>query len=485
MNFDKLTIPKHIKKLIDDEITKSNMPVCVRFPPQPSGYLHFGHIFAAKLNQSVAKVYNGKFIVRFDDTNPEQELDEFTDSITQDLNDMGFDLTYVTHTSNSFDLLIEVATQLINLGAAYVDSSTHEEMVKQRKDLVGSKCRDQSLNENLALWQGMIDGSITNMSLRLKAYPDSKNGAMRDPVLYRHVATPHHRTGLTHKIYPTYDFACPILDSVDGVSHIFRSKEYCERDEQMKFILSKLNMRIPKAITYGRLNIENAELSKRKIKHGIDIGLYSGWDDRKLFTYRGMRNRGFSLEGINKILDDVGYPETSNTIQQQKLFTINTKVIDKVSVRLIGINCNDVECLSLDLNTDINKQIPNFSKNNDLGNRTIVLPNKIIVNKAELGELVEGEELTLIYIGNAIFKVPGMLSLHMEGNPSKTKQKMLWLNPANTETVKLEMLNGNIYDYLVEKYIENINVNSYVNLNKLGYFYKKINGDGKIILVEM
>ena len=207
---------------------------------------------------------------------------------------------------------MEKATELINLGWAYVDNSTHEEIAKQRKQLFGSQCISLSIKDNLEKWIKMIDGTITNMSLRLKAFPDSKNGAMRDPILYRSINTHHHRTGTKFKIYPTYDFACPVLDSVDNVTHGFRSKEYVERDDQMKFILIKLNMRIPKVITYGRLNIEGSELSKRKIKQGIENGAYIGWNDKKLFTCKGMKNRGISLEGINKFLDDVGFPDTLN-----------------------------------------------------------------------------------------------------------------------------------------------------------------------------
>lgn len=486
MNFDNLNIPKHIKKIVDESL--NDQVLCVRFPPEPNGFLHLGHMFASKLNQSIAKVYNGKFIVRFDDTNPELESEEFEQVILEDMTSTGLDLTNLTHTSDTFGLLIEKATELVKLGWAYVDNSTHDELAKQRKDFVGSKCRELSVEENLERWNGMISGAILNMSLRLKAFPDSKNGAMRDPVLYRTLTKSHHRTGTTFKIYPTYDFACPILDSVDDVTHIFRSKEYCERDEQMKFILGKLSMRIPMAITYGRLNVENSELSKRKIKYGIETGLYTGWDDKKLFTLRGMRNRGLSLEGISKLLDDVGFPESNITIQQQKIFTINRKVIDKNAVRLIGISLHDIKELDINIQTDVVKQVPNFIKNKELGERIVTLSNKIIVSEKELKEFVDKEELTLIYIGNAIFNAgesSNKLNLHLEGNPATTSKKILWLNLSNVQNVVLEMLDGTNIDCFVEAAINNVKTGDYLNLNKIGYFYKKIDSLEKIILVQI
>ena len=283
MNFDNLRLPKHIKKQIEQNVT--NQMVCTRFPPEPSGgSIHLGHLFAARLNQAIAVQYGGKFLVRFDDTNPSSECKEYEDAILKDLENCGFNVSNLSYTSDSFDMLIEKATELIASGNAYVDNSTQDQISSQRKNMTASTYRDRSIDDNLFLWSEMqafddltnqttqttqtTQTNQTNVCLRLKAYPTSKNGAMRDPVLYRIINLPHHRTKNKYKIYPTYDFACPVLDSYDNITHIFRSKEYCERDEQMKFILDKLNMKVPKALTYGRLCIENAVLSKRKIKEG-------------------------------------------------------------------------------------------------------------------------------------------------------------------------------------------------------------------------
>ena len=484
MEFTKLCIPKHIKKVIEDNIS-ADMPVCTRFPPENSGYMHIGHLFACRLNQTVANVYNGKFLVRFDDTNPMVESDEYTNAILEDLADCGFDLTNLSYTSDSFQLILDKATELVESGHAYVDSSTQEEMAKQRTDLVGSPDRTLSVSENLIRWAGMIGGSASfkHMCLRLIGFPDSKNGALRDPVLFRSLDVPHHRTGDKFKVYPTYDLACAVLDSHDGVTHIFRSKEYSERDDQMKLILSKLNMRIPRAITYGRINIEGSIISKREIKKGIQEGLYSGWNDKKLFTYRGLKARGISLEGLNKFLDDIGFPEGSIKVQQQKIFTINTKIIDKNTYRLIAIEESDIEPITINLENDFVKEIPNFTGNVGLGKRDVVIGKDMWISAKEKAEFGTLEEMTIIYIGNAIFNGTS-LQTHFEGDPKKTSKKILWLNPNNCVKIELEMLDNSIRTVYVESYFTNLKAGDYVQLNKVGYFYKKI-VDGKEILVQV
>jgi len=489
MNFTNLFLPKHIKKSIEDGIndnTVEKLPVCTRLPPEPSGDgLHLGHLFAGRLNQSVATMYNGKFLVRFDDTNPSSECEQYEKSILKDLIDCGFDLTNLSYTSDSFQLLIDTATKLISLGHAYIDSCSQEQISEQRKTFSESPNRNNDIDDNMSKWTDMIAGKNTTMCMRLKAIPNSKNGAMRDPILYRYIDAKHHRTGDKFKVYPTYDFACPILDSYDGVTHIFRSKEYVERDEQMKFILNKLNMRVPKAITYGRLSIENSILSKRKIAEGIQNGVYSGWDDKKLFTYKGMRNRGISLEGINNFLDSIGFPETNVTIQQQKLFTINMKTIDKQAIRLIGIDVNDTMEISIINHTNLIKTIPNFIGNKTLGEREITMSNKLLISKKEHSEFQDGEEITIIHFGNAIYNSPDILILHKDGDPKTTSKKILWLNDDNYENIEVEMLNGEYKEFLVDPYINKLKHGACVQLNKYGYYYVKRCGLKTIELVEI
>jgi glutamyl-tRNA synthetase len=219
--------------------------VVTRFPPEPSGYLHIGHAKAALLNDYFARQYEGKLIVRFDDTNPSKEKSEFEDSITQDLELLGIRGDVITHTSDYFDKLYEYALQMINEGKAYVDDTDQTTMRAQRMEGVASKCRDQSVEENLRRFDEMKRGTEFGLTccLRAKMSVDAKNKALRDPVIYRCNLQPHHLTGDRWKIYPTYDFACPIVDSIEGVTHALRTNEYRDRNPQYEWFLKALNLR--------------------------------------------------------------------------------------------------------------------------------------------------------------------------------------------------------------------------------------------------
>jgi glutamyl-tRNA synthetase len=470
MDFTKICLPKHIRKQI--EIALVNGSCCTRFLPEPSGQLHLGHIFAAKLNQSIATVYGGKFLIRFDDTNPELESQEFVDGILEDLIELGFDTSNISSSSDYFDILIDKAIELIKNGFAYVESASHEEMIIQRKNLSESMDRYLSTEDHLTRFDNMLNGSNTTMCLRLKAFYNHKNAAMRDPVLFRSINKQHHKTGSKYKIYPTYDFACPIVDSIQGITHIFRSKEYVERDDQMKFILEKLNMTIPKSITYGRISVENAELSKRKIKEGIINGKYSDWDDKKLFTVKGMKARGINVQSLDKLLNDIGFPESMMILQQQKIFTINMKIIDKFSTRLIAIEKADTCNIQLEIDNNLTKNVHNFIGNKDLGEREISLHNQLLISAKEQFEFQTNEEITILHFGNVIYSERNVFIPNFSGDPSKTNKKILWLNSDDVKEIKIIYVDGSTKDFLIESYFDNLKNWSYVQLNKMGYFYK-------------
>lgn len=484
MNYDNIYLPKHISKEILAD-SKSG-PIVTRFPPEPSGYLHLGHIFAVKLNQSIANFYKGKFIVRFDDTNPKLESDEYEKAIFEDLTKLNLTIDHVSYVSDFFDVLIQKATDLIIGCYAYVDSSTQEDMAFQRKTLSGSKFRDNTVEENLSQWLNMQNGKANDQCLRLKAFPDSKNSAMRDPVLYRCLDLNHHRSGNKFKVYPTYDFACPILDSYEGVTHVFRSKEYVERDDQMKFILSKLYMRIPRVFTYGRLEIENAILSKRKIKDGILSGEYEGWDDKKLFTFRGMLKRGFCLEGIDKFLADVGFPENMITIEKQKLFTINMKIADKTAVRLSALNkdCKLVNVVTKENFADTIK-IQKFVKNPNLGTREITLPTNIFISKTDYENLTDGIEITLLHFGNMFYdaKMNAFIN-NPNGNPKTTSMKLIWLASDRTTDIIIRSDNDDKTEMICEDYVNTLKTGDYVQLYKMNHYMVDKSSD-KIMFVDI
>lgn len=264
--------------------------VVTRFPPEPSGYLHIGHAKAAILNQYFAQHYQGKFIVRFDDTNPSKESAEFQDSILEDLLLMGLKGDTMSYTSDYFDKLYDYALQMIQQGKAYTDDTAQEQMRAERMDGIPSKHRDDSVEDNLKHFEEMKSGSDSGLKwcLRAKISADDPNKAMRDPVIYRCNLQPHHRTGTQWKIYPGYDFACPIVDCIEGVTHALRTNEYRDRNPQYWWMLDALGLRRVEVWDFGRLSFVYTLLSKRKLKAMVEEkGMVSGWDDPRFPTIRG------------------------------------------------------------------------------------------------------------------------------------------------------------------------------------------------------
>lgn len=227
--------------------------VVTRLPPEPSGYLHIGHAKAAILNQHFARMYNGKFLVRYDDTNPSKEKEEFQQAIIDDLAMMGVHGDKVSYTSDYFDDIYKLAIQCIKDGKAYCDDTLQERMRAERMDGIPSARREESVEDNLARFAEMTTGSDEGKRwcLRAKMSFDNPNKAMRDPVIYRCNLEPHHKTGDRWKVYPTYDFACPVVDSLEGVTHALRTNEYRDRNPQYWWMQEALGLRRVDIWDYG------------------------------------------------------------------------------------------------------------------------------------------------------------------------------------------------------------------------------------------
>lgn len=282
--------------------------VRLRFAPEPSGYLHIGHAKAALLNKYFAERYQGEVIVRFDDTNPAKESNEFVDNLVKDIGTLGIKYEKVTYTSDYFPELMKMAEKLMREGKAYVDDTPRELMQKERMDGIDSKCRNRSVDENLKLWEEMIEGSERGLQccVRGKFNMQDPNKAMRDPVYYRCNPMSHHRIGDKYKIYPTYDFACPFVDSLEGITHALRSSEYHDRNAQYFKVLEDMGMRQVQLYEFSRLNLVFTLLSKRKLLWFVQTGLVDGWDDPRFPTVRGIVRRGLKIEAlIQFILEQV------------------------------------------------------------------------------------------------------------------------------------------------------------------------------------
>lgn len=433
--------------------------VCTRFPPEPSGYLHIGHAKAALLNQYFADTYKGKLIIRFDDTNPSKEKTEYEDSIKEDLALIGVDSSVVSHTSDFFDQMYELALKLIKDGKAFCDDTEQMTMREERTARIPSKCRDNSVEENLRRFAEMAKGSEEGLKncLRAKIDYNSPNGTMRDPVIYRCNLTPHHYTGDKWKVYPTYDFACPIVDSLEGVSHALRTNEYRDRNVQYDWMLEALGLRKVTIWDFGRINFVYTLLSKRKLQWFVDQGLVTGWDDPRFPTVRGIRRRGMTIEALKQYILMQGASQNTLLLEWDKLWALNRKIIDPIAPRYVAVLKEGAVVCNVQGATAEVKEHPVHKKNAELGTKKTHYGPKIYLDQEDAKSLEDGEEVTLMDWGNVFVRkivkdaqgnVTSVdLELHLAGDFKKTKKKLTWLTVDEdaTDCVLVD------YDYLITK----------------------------------
>ncbi|UZJ54716.1 hypothetical protein CBS101457_004036 [Exobasidium rhododendri] len=439
--------------------------VVTRFPPEPSGYLHVGHAKAAILNQYFARKYKGKLIIRFDDTNTKKEKVEFEESIIEDLALLGIKADATSHTSDYFDELYKLAITLIKQGDAYADDTLQEEMRAQRMDGIASARRDCTIEENMERFAEMSTGSEAGAKwcLRAKMSVDNPNKAMRDPVIYRvNAEIPHHRTGTTWKVYPTYDFACPIVDSLEGVTHALRTNEYRDRNPQYAWMLEKLKLRNVNIWDFGRLNFVYTLLSKRKLQWFVDNGHVTGWDDPRFPTVRGIRRRGMTVDCIQQFILETGPSQQIINMEWDKIWTINKKFLDPIVPRYTAVDEKDmVKCHLLGGSGHEEKELPKHRKNLEMGNKIVVYDDTFFLDQKDAASFADGEEITLMNWGNAIVKskeadASGTVKsitfeANLQGDFQKTDKKITWLASDENTQRKLTPVRLLDYDYLITK----------------------------------
>ncbi|WP_106827874.1 glutamine--tRNA ligase/YqeY domain fusion protein [Parabacteroides pacaensis] len=302
---------------------KNNGRIQTRFPPEPNGYLHIGHAKAICLDFGIAEKYNGKCNLRFDDTNPVKEDVEYVDSIQEDIKWLGFQWENIYYASDYFQQLYNFAVQLIKEGKAYVDEQSAEEIAKQKgtptQPGIESPYRNRPIEENLDLFNRMNQGEFEegSMTLRAKIDMSSPNMHFRDPIMYRIIKYPHHRTGITWKVYPMYDFAHGQSDYFEGVTHSLCTLEFEVHRPLYDYFIDLLknndNYR-PRQIEFNRLNLTYTVMSKRKLLQLVKENLVNGWDDPRMPTICGYRRRGYTPESIKNFINKIGYTKYDGII---------------------------------------------------------------------------------------------------------------------------------------------------------------------------
>ncbi|KAK9465879.1 tRNA synthetases class I, catalytic domain-containing protein [Lipomyces arxii] len=450
--------------------------VVTRFPPEPSGYLHIGHAKAALLNQYFAQAYHGKLIIRFDDTNPSKENVEFQDSILEDLELLGIKGDIITYSSDYFQLMYDYCIQMIKEGKAYADDTPVEQMRYERTEGIASGRRERTVEENLKWFQEMADGTEEGLKncIRAKISITSPNKTLRDPVIYRCNLTPHHRTGATWKIYPTYDFCCPIVDSHEGVTHALRTIEYRDRNAQYEWVLKALKLRKVYIWDFSRINFIKTLLSKRKLQWFVDQGLVSGWDDPRFPTVRGVRRRGMTIEGLRNFILGQGPSKNIMNFDWSLIWATNKKVIDPVAPRHTAVVKENVVKITIEGGPAVpyKEQKPKHKKNPAVGVKQVIYASEVYVDQEDALTFKEGEEITLMDWGNAILKtihkegetVTGIDAvLNLEGDFRKTEKKITWL-AATEEATPIDLVD---FDYLItkDKLADTDDVKDFVNPN--------------------
>ena len=335
-----------IQRIIDDDNDsgKFNNKVHTRFPPEPNGYLHIGHAKAIYLNYNIAEEYNGKCNLRFDDTNPIAEEDEYVRSIQEDVKWLGFDSEKrVYFASDYFQQMYEYALQLIKNNNAYVCELSPQEIKDTRGTLqkpgTQSPYRDRARDENLDLFNRMKSGEFENGSKTLRAKIDMShpNMNMRDPVIYRILHANHHRTGDKWCIYPMYDWAHGLEDSIEGITHSLCSLEFEDHRPLYDWYLDKLEVYHPQQIEFARLNLSYTVMSKRKLKLLVENNHVTGWDDPRMPTISGFKRRGYTPKSIRNFMEDVGVAKRDNIMDIAKLESSLRSDLNKRSQRRMAV----------------------------------------------------------------------------------------------------------------------------------------------------
>ena len=436
--------------------------VVVRFPPEASGYLHVGHAKAALLNNYYKESFKGKLIMRFDDTNPAKEKEEYEQVILEDLKLLEVKYDMFTRTSDHFETILGYCEKLLKEGKAYVDDTDAETMKIERDAKQKSKNWDNTPAKNLSMWEEMKKGSEVGLKCAVRAKIDmqSLNGCLRDPTIYRCKPEAHPATGTKYKVYPTYDFACPIVDSVEGVTHALRTTEYMDRDDQFNWFIDAMGLRKPNIWAYARLNLTNTVMSKRKLTWLVDTGAVDGWDDARLPTVRGVIRRGLTIEALKQFIIAQGSSRSVVFMEWDKIWAFNKNVLDPVVPRHTTVDKTYHVPVVVKGAATGSHTAARHPKNPDVGEKVVWTGSKLIIDGVDAEQLKEGENATFINWGNIMIKkvnkgADGKVTSveaepNLENKDFKKTLKLTWLcdnkeKSPSTPTVLI------YYDHIITK----------------------------------
>ena len=474
--------------------------VHTRFPPEPNGYLHIGHAKSICLNFGLGQAYNGLTNLRFDDTNPAKEDREYVDSIKADVEWLGFSWDgEPRYASDYFPKMYDYAKKLISLGKAYVDDQTPDQIRQTRGDFstpgTNSPFRNRSVEENLALFEEMKAGKYKDGEKVLRAKIDmaDPNIVMRDPVLYRIVNADHHRTGSEWNIYPMYDFAHPIEDAIERITHSVCTLEFEVHRPLYNWVLEDWDdTEKPKQIEFARLNITKTVMSKRKLRALVENGLVAGWDDPRMPTISGLRRRGYTPESIRDFCDRIGVAKADSTVDVALLeFCIREDLKLKANRPMVVIDPVKVIIDNYPEGESELCHVENNPENEALGSRDITFSREIYIERNDFMEepvkkffrLAPGKEVRLkgayfITCQSICKDENGVITeIHCTYDPEtksgsgctrKVKGTLHWVDANNCVDIE-----ARLYDYLLDESIESDDFLEQFNANSLQVMHAK------------
>jgi len=380
-----------IEEIIENDLASGKVKsVCTRFPPEPNGYLHIGHAKSLCINFGMKAKYNGTCNLRFDDTNPSKEDQEYVESIKRDIEWLGFKWDKLLFASDYFDVMFDCAVKLINKGLAYVSDETAEEIRERRGTLtepgIESPYRNRSVEENLKLFYEMKEGKYADGEKVLRAKIDmaSSNINMRDPVIYRVLHATHHNTGDKWCIYPMYDFAHPIEDAHEGITHSICTLEFEDHRPLYDWVVRECDFPapLPQQIEFARLNITNTIMSKRYLKKLVDEGKVMGWDDPRMPTLSGLRRRGYPAAALRDFCERIGVAKSNSEVEESYLQSCVRDELNRTANRVMAV-FDPLKVVLTDYDGEENLTVENNTNAEEVTYRQVPFSNVIFIDKSD------------------------------------------------------------------------------------------------------
>ncbi len=447
----------------------ASKPVITGFPPGPEKYPHIGHAKACLMNYLIAQQYHGKFILRFEDTNPNLVREEFYNIMMEDYAWIGAKWDELLYASDHMERYYQFALQAIKEGHAYMCFCNEEAIKKSRSDATACACRDHSVEQNLKYWNEFSAYPEGKAILRLKIDLAHLNSTMRDPTIFRIIDKPHPRLGTTYKIWPNYDWQNAIMDSYSNMTIRVRSKEFEMRNDLQRYIQEILRIPVTRTYEFARFNLKGVEASGRIIREKVASGEYRGWDDPRLTTIRALKRRGFLPEAIKNFVIMTGMTKSESTLTWDDLIIQNKRILDKTAKRFfmmhdyekIVIHHAPIQTITLDLHPD----------NDEYGKRILEVGDEFLLLKSDLAELQDNNLYRLMDCLN-FRKVDGRFefdSLEYAQYKSQGKKIMHWLPAYNNIDIEIMMDDATTITGVAEHTITQLHIGDIIQFERFGF----------------